>query len=86
MHEYDLIADWYATQRIDREGDLRVWSVMRENRPLEQRVGHRCHDHHDAVGGRRHGREVVLAHPAGDERHERQPEEQMQIRPEDARR
>ena len=37
-----------------------------------------------AVDGRRQRREMVLAHPAGDKRNQRQPEQQVQIRPQDA--
>ena len=43
----------------------------------------RRHQQHDAVDRGRQRREVVLAHPAGDERHQRQPEQQVQVRPQD---
>jgi hypothetical protein len=43
------------------------------------------HQQHEAVQRRRRAREVVLAHPCGSERKQRQPEQQMQVRPEDGR-
>ena len=38
---------------------------------------------HRAIDGGGQRREMILAHPAGDERHQRQPEQQVQVRPED---
>ena len=56
---------------------------MRDDRAHEDRVRDRRHQHHDAVDRGRDLVEVVLAHPSRHERRQRQPEEQMQVRPQD---
>ena len=43
--------------------------VLAEDASLQQPVGDRRHQEHEAVKCGGHGREIVLAHPAGDEGH-----------------
>ena len=49
----------------------------------EDRVGDRAHEQDHAIGRHGPGGEVALAHPRGHERGEGDPEEQVQVRPED---
>src|SRR3954471_4029842 len=65
----------------ERLGERRVPAVQPQQHAREDGVRERGADEHRPVGGDGHGREVVLVHPAGHERHEREPEEQMQVRP-----
>ena len=55
--------------------------MLRDDHLLQDRVGDGGQKHHHPVNGGRQRGEVILAHPAGDERHERQPEEEVQVRP-----
>ena len=52
--------------------------------PGEHEIRETGHEQDAAVGGDRPGRKIVLAHPRGRERNERQPEQQMEVGPEDA--
>ena len=54
-----------------------------DDRPLQDPRSNRCHEQHHAINGSRGPRKIVLAHPAGHEPGERQPEEQMQVCPQD---
>ena len=47
----------------------------------EDRVSDAAHQQHDAVSRARYRRLRVFSHPCRDERHEREPEEQVQIGP-----
>ena len=79
--------------RIDGERDVslevpaqrlrerRILLVDREQHAGQDGVGEGRAQQHHAVRRDRQPLEVILAHPAGDERHERQPEQQMQIGP-----
>ncbi len=56
---------------------------MPDDGGLHQIEGDRRHDQGDAIERRRDGGEVVLAHPGGGERYGREPEQQVQVRPQD---
>jgi len=55
--------------------------MPRDDRGLQNPVCNRCGEQHAAIGRRRERREVILAHPRGRERKQRQPEEQVEIGP-----
>ena len=65
----------------DRPSQHRVGTLRRDDRPLQDQVGDRRQQQHQPVARGRHRREVVLAHPPGDERHQRQPEQEVEVRP-----
>ena len=56
--------------------------VYGDDRLLQYPVSDRCREEHAAVQGGGHRGEMVLARPAGDERKEREPEQQVKISPE----
>jgi hypothetical protein len=60
----------------------RIRPLTRDDRLLEDVVGERGHQQHDAVERGGQGGEMVLAHPSRSERKQRQPEQQVQVRPE----
>src|SRR6185436_6627067 len=65
----------------ERLGEDRIVTMQAQQHAGEDGVGDRGPDQHRPVGGDGQGREVVLVHPAGDERHEGEPEEQMKVCP-----
>src|SRR6476659_4690468 len=65
----------------ERPGKCRVAAVQAQQHAGEDGVRDRGADEHRPVGGDGQGREVVLVHPAGHERHQRQPKEEVQVRP-----
>jgi hypothetical protein len=68
----------------ERSGQFLVPTGDAEDRVLQERIGHCRKQQDDSV--KRHGcrREGVFAHPAGDERDQRQPEQEMQVGPQNA--
>ena len=62
----------------------RLRPLLAKDHRLQDVPAERRHHQHDAVDGGRHGPEMVLAHPAGREREQRQPEQQVQVGPQHA--
>jgi hypothetical protein len=67
----------------DGRGEDGAGSLLGDDRPLEDEVGDGGGEQDAAVGGGGQGREVVLPHPAGGEREQREPKEQVEVGPED---
>jgi len=65
----------------DRRSEHRVLPADGDQGALEQDVADRRHDEDGPVARRRQRGEMRLVHPADDEGHERDPEEQEQIGP-----
>src|SRR5438105_7844538 len=59
----------------------RIAAVRAQQHPREDGVRHGGADQHYAIGGDGDRRKVVLGHPAGSERHQREPEQKMHVRP-----
>ena len=55
--------------------------MQADKRPHQDGVGDGRHKQHHAVECDRQRSEMVLAHPAGDKGHHRQPKQQMHVRP-----
>lgn len=64
----------------ERPRQSRVGALLGDEQNLKNGLGYCRHQLHRAVGRGRQRREVVFAYPAGDKRHERQPEQQVLIR------
>ena len=58
--------------------------MVSNERASQDEVGDSSAQEYGSVQGDGPGREVALSHPPSDERRQRQPKEQVQIRPQDA--
>src|SRR5437016_921557 len=65
----------------DRGRQFRRRTLFQDDLANENRVRNRRQQQHDAVDGRWQRCDVVLSHPPRDERRERQPEQQVQVGP-----
>src|SRR5207247_1612144 len=61
--------------------ELRVRALRPDDRRLQDRVRDGGAEEYRAVQRRRQGREMILAHPTGDEGREREPEQEVEVRP-----
>src|SRR5215467_4441054 len=62
--------------------ELRFTTLEPDDAGLQNRISTGAHDKYGSIHCRRHGSEMVLAGPARDEWEKRQPEQQVQICPE----
>ena len=60
----------------------RILALVGNDHLLQDEIGNRRHQQHHAVDRGRHRRKMVFAHPAGGKGNQRQPEQQMQVGPE----
>src|SRR5207248_8728570 len=69
-----ILADGVRQQRLR--------SLPRQDRTLEKVISNRRHQQNKSIQSRRRRRQMVLSHPAGGERKEREPEQEVEIGPE----
>ena len=91
MHQAQWDRGQIARKRHDSLGVLaqrpregRFPAMVREKHTDQYEIRHAAHQQHHTVERHRRGGKVVLAHPAGDKGYQRQPEQQVQVRPERA--
>src|SRR5262249_32192702 len=67
----------------ERLGQHGLRAVLQDHLPLRDEVRDTGHQQHDAIERRRHRRVTVTPRPGGHERHQREPEQQVHVRPHD---
>src|SRR5271170_7670256 len=68
----------------DGGGEKGVGALLLDNGALQNVVGDSGHEEDETVDGGGRRPEMIFAHPGGREREKREPEEQVEVRPEDA--
>ena len=68
----------------DGGGEEGVGALLFDDGALQDVVGDRGHEKDEAVDGGRDRSNMIFVHPSGGEREEGKPEEEMEVRPEDA--